>query len=370
MGGGTRYMRYLLRQAIKREIKVKFVGVKLDDSIRNPTNYIFIPLVKSTDKWWRYLIISLFKVPFLGLEPDEIIHVHRLIYLLPYVLFYPSNPKVCTSDRPLVAASKRYPYPIYWLISKLFYIVERYIMKRIDAVIAQESVLREYYQTRHPDLKEKLRYEINPAAGVNTEMFRPLDNRMTLRKSLGILPEEKVILFVGRLAPVKRVDFLIDAFVEFKKSIPKSRFLIIGRGESETVLRKYADKYEGCRIEFLGEKRGMELVKLYNCADILVLASQTEGNPTVVREALACGVPVVSTNVGDVEELINDPHLGRIVSEKDPKSFAKAMYETILWNQEKVRAICREKSLKFSEEATFEPTYNLYWELTQNCSVK
>ncbi len=364
LGGGTRYMRYLLKQAIKKGMKVKFIGVKLGNYSKNPTDYTFIPLVKNTDTWWRYFIMSLIKVPFLKLEPDEVIHAQRLLYLLPYVIFHPKNPKICTSDQPLVAASERYPKPVFCILSKLFSRIERYIIKNIDAIVAQERVLKDYYASRYPFLHRKLRYDVNPAAGVDTDLFRPLENREEIRKSLGILPEEKVMLFVGRLAPVKRVDFLIDSLIELRKSIPSSKFLIVGRGESEEMLKKHVAKYKNCPVDFLGEKRGSDLVAIYNCADVLVLASETEGNPTVVREALACGVPVVSTMVGDVGAIINDQYIGKVVpTDISPEGFSNAISEVIMKDKSKVKETCRAKALNFSEDATFDDTYNLYLSL-------
>ena len=175
------------------------------------------------------------------------------------------------------------------------------------------------------------------------------------------------MLFVGRISAVKGIDFLIDAFFEFTYIEPNSIFIIVGRGDDEKRLKSYAKKKAvRDRVLFLGEKRREELVKIYNCADVLVMGSLTEGNSGVLREALACGVPVVSTDLGDAKIILKNPLLGRVVSKRSPKLFAEAIKAVLSEDTETVREACRIKSFEFSEEACFESVLKSYKELRES----
>ena len=366
MGGMTRYFRFLLRQALKKGMKVKFVGVKLGNNLQYESAFSFIPIVRGTDKWWIYFVVSFFRVPFLKIERDEIIHSGRLIFLLPYILFHPYNPKVLTSDEPRLAANLAYPRPIYALLSAIYSLIEHFMLKRINAVISAEHVTKNYYKIRYSHLNHIFKERNYPAVHVNTNLFRPLD-KVAVRKLLNIDINDKVMLFVGRISAVKGIDFLIDAFVEFTYIEPNSIFIIVGRGDDEKRLKSYAKKKAvGDWVLFLGEKRSEELVKIYNCADVLVMGSLTEGNSGVLREALACGVPVVSTDLGDAKIILKNPLLGRVVSKRSPKLFAEAIKAVLSEDTETVREACRIKSFEFSEEACFESVLKSYKELRES----
>jgi glycosyltransferase involved in cell wall biosynthesis len=117
--------------------------------------------------------------------------------------------------------------------------------------------------------------------GVDTELFRPLP-RAAACAALGLDPDRRYVLFVGRADPEKRLPLIREAAAR------------VAAGEAGVDL-----------LLVHGEPR--ERVPLYmNAADVLVLASVAEGSPVVVREAMACNLPVVSTDVGDVRDLFGD----------------------------------------------------------------
>jgi glycosyltransferase involved in cell wall biosynthesis len=115
--------------------------------------------------------------------------------------------------------------------------------------------------------------------GVNTTLFRPMD-RQAARAELGWQAYERIVLFAGMRRPEKRLDLIEAAVAQVRLTRPDARLVI-----AENV--PHAD------------------MPLYmNAADVLVLASEAEGSPMVVKEALACNLPVVSVDVGDVRELV------------------------------------------------------------------
>jgi glycosyltransferase involved in cell wall biosynthesis len=83
------------------------------------------------------------------------------------------------------------------------------------------------------------------------------------------------------------------------------------------------------KVSFVGEVSPDKIPVIYNCADIFALTSHSESSPTVIREALACGVPVVTTNVGDINEILKDDCCGIVVKNNDPNEFQLALNEMI-----------------------------------------
>jgi glycosyltransferase involved in cell wall biosynthesis len=136
------------------------------------------------------------------------------------------------------------------------------------------------------------------------------------RLSLNWPMNDPVALFVGRLAKVKRIPLLLDAFGRVRQSLPDARLYLLGEGEDGEELRRLArQNFDG--VTFMGAVPPQDIFRYYNAANLLVLCSLEEGSPTVVKEALACGAPVVSTDVGDVAEVLNlGDDLGRIVLPK------------------------------------------------------
>lgn len=361
IGGMTRYFRILLQEALRKSIRVKFVGVKIGSKkVTYPSDFKFFPIVKGTDKWWIYLMISFLRVPFMKLEDDEIIHSGRLIFLLPYILFHPKNIKILTSDQPRIVAFLRYPKLIYYILSGIYGPIEYYMIKRVKAVIAAPHILNNYWKKHYPGLKDTFREDIYASVGVDLDRFRILDG-FKKKEINGVNSKTKILLFVGRMARVKGIDFLIDSFVEVCKMNSDSVFVIVGRGNEERKLKAYANNTSVCdKILFLGEKRGRELVEAYNNADVLLIGSLDEGGPAVTREALACGIPVVSTDVGDSRDILNDPHIGLVVRERNPKLFAKAISVITAYDREQVKKLCRERATNFSNERCFPPLFELY----------
>jgi glycosyltransferase involved in cell wall biosynthesis len=119
--------------------------------------------------------------------------------------------------------------------------------------------------------------------GVDTELFRPMP-QAEARAMLGLPPQARLVLFVGMRRPEKRLD-LIEA------AVASTGAAATGRGEPAPQLL-VADREPHERIPFY-----------MNAADALILASEAEGSPMVIKEAMACNLPIVSVDVGDVAEV-------------------------------------------------------------------
>lgn len=129
-----------------------------------------------------------------------------------------------------------------------------------------------------------------------------------------------VILSVGALIPRKNHDLVIQALAD----IPGATLLLAGQGESEAALRAVADKSGVAdRVRFLGSVPHDDLPSLCAAADIMALVSSSEGLANAWVEALACGTPIIASDVGGIRELIKNDAAGRIVAQ-EPAAIAQA----------------------------------------------
>ena len=155
--------------------------------------------------------------------------------------------------------------------------------------------------------------------GVDTRLFHPVD-REAVRARLGLAGT--VLLSVGYLIERKGHDIIIRALPE----LPQARLLIAGEGPEERALRALAQSLgvEG-RVTFLGAIPQDELKNYYSAADILVLASSREGWANVLLEAMACGTPVVATNVWGAPEIVQTPAAGILMEARTPPALVRAV---------------------------------------------
>jgi glycosyltransferase involved in cell wall biosynthesis len=129
--------------------------------------------------------------------------------------------------------------------------------------------------------------------------------RRRIRQQLGIGPSCEVVVYVGNLRPEKDPECLAAAFDRILSERRDASVLLIGRAPAGAERTSGVKAIEAMpRVRFLGE---VPDPRPFLCvADALVLSSRSEGCPTVVVEALACGVPVASTDVGDLREIVGE----------------------------------------------------------------
>lgn len=161
--------------------------------------------------------------------------------------------------------------------------------------------------------------------GVNMELFQPSDKRVA-RQQLG-LKGEKILLFVGRIDPLKGIERLLQALPQLKDE-KRARLLIVGGDEDgrDTVprLRAMAQGLNlGERITFGSRVKHEALPLYYSAADVTVVPSYYESFGLVALESLACGTPVVTTDVGDMKRIIRQGVNGYVLADNDPRELAE-----------------------------------------------
>lgn len=158
--------------------------------------------------------------------------------------------------------------------------------------------------------------------GVDLERFKPVDRKLA-RQQLSLPVDQRIFLSVGHLVERKGNHIAIEAMVKLSESL----LLIAGSGPELGRLQQLA-KQLGVedRVRFLGQIANDQLSTWYSAADALILCSSREGWANVLLESMACGTPVVATNIWGTPEVVSNPIAGRLMKERT----APALRESLL----------------------------------------
>jgi 1,2-diacylglycerol 3-alpha-glucosyltransferase len=165
--------------------------------------------------------------------------------------------------------------------------------------------------------------------GIRLEDFDGCD-RQSFRRVYGIAPDRRVMLFVGRVAFEKNVEFLLHVAKRVLEKIPDALLVIAGEGPAERSSHRRARELGvGDHVMFVGYlSREDALMECYRAADVFVFASRTETQGLVLLEAMALGVPVVSTAVMGTRDVLKAGQ-GGIVAEEDEDDFARKVVRVL-----------------------------------------
>jgi glycosyltransferase involved in cell wall biosynthesis len=165
--------------------------------------------------------------------------------------------------------------------------------------------------------------------GVDLTRFRPqTDKKAQMRQKLGIPKDAVVILTVRRLVYKNGVDTLLDCAESAINKNPHIVFLVAGKGpDLENVEQQTTQRKITTNFRLTGFVSDADLPGYYNLADMFVLPSKSgEGLPLVALEAMACGLPVIATNVGGIGE-VPVAKYGKLVPPNEPQQLAEAVLE-------------------------------------------
>jgi glycosyltransferase involved in cell wall biosynthesis len=155
--------------------------------------------------------------------------------------------------------------------------------------------------------------------GVDTRLFRPMD-RDAARESLALT--QRTLVSVGSLIERKGHDRIIQAMAQ----LDGFELLIAGEGPEHHQLARLIEELDlADRVRLLGPWPHRDLPRLYNAADALVLASSREGWPNVLMEAMACGTPVVASNIWGNPEIVSCQQAGVLIRQNTPDGIAEAV---------------------------------------------
>lgn len=202
--------------------------------------------------------------------------------------------------------------------------VERFLARWTDALVAISPQIRlellEEHRIGRPDQFHlvPLGFDLAPFATVDAQA------RQQARVALNLPAAATVVTSVGRLTSIKQPQLFLETARIVKDRYPDAVFLVAGDGELRPGLEALADKLGLTdSVRFLGWQRNLPII--YAATDVFLLTSRNEGTPVALIEAMAAGVPGVSTDVGGVRDVISGPELGVLV----PSGGAAALAEAV-----------------------------------------
>lgn len=210
----------------------------------------------------------------------------------------------------------RKPYVVWargsdvYLPDKFTKLISRVVLKNASSIIA---------------LNEDMKRKINTI--YKRENIIVLPNGIELEKFKDICPQKQndktTIIFVGTLRPVKGVEYLIKAMNIIHEKLPDTDLLIVGNGPDRDKLETLAQELNlQNRIFFVGNVSNEKIPEYMAKADLFVLPSLSEGFPLVIAEAMASGLPIVTTNVGGLPDIVKNGENGFLVEPKNPEALA------------------------------------------------
>jgi glycosyltransferase involved in cell wall biosynthesis len=241
---------------------------------------------------------------------------------------------------------------IYWILTPL----RRLVFKKSEAVIANSVGLAELSMKADP-------YPVQVVPnGVDSEFWRP----ELKSEDQGIFN----ILFVGRFHPQKNLHFLVREFVIFHKKNPDARLLLVGDGPERDSLKKLAlESGVSNDITFAGWAARNELRARYQSANCLVNPSHYEGMPNVLLEAMACGAPVIASNVPGNNEVVQNGKTGLLFEANNSAEFQSSL-TLIKDGGNKIREMVQSARARMTNEYDWKSVSRLYLDYFQENRTK
>jgi sugar transferase (PEP-CTERM/EpsH1 system associated) len=220
---------------------------------------------------------------------------------------------------------------------------------RTKVVVAVSEALAQVYKSICRSWASEVRTIHN---GVDERRYVPPASLAAAKVALGLPPTSPVIGSVGRFVPVKGFDVLLQSMKRITKAMPEAVLLLVGDGPEKASLRDIA---KGCglvdNVLFVGQRNNV--VPYYQAMDVYVNSSHSEGISNGILEALACGVPVVGTDVGGTPEIVRCVENGAaLVPPNNPDALYSALINHLedessrqLYRESARNAVCKHFSL-------------------------
>jgi glycosyltransferase involved in cell wall biosynthesis len=199
------------------------------------------------------------------------------------------------------------------------------VIRRADALVTVSEAMRTAAVRDFGADRARVHTIVN---GFNTGVFRP-GPMQAARLELGLPPDGRLIVYVGRLVPAKGLRELLTAFGRLAQQVPDCRLALVGDGPMQAELaRLLSEAGLESRVILTGGLEPPAVAGWVRASDLLTLPSWSEGYPNVVVEALACGRPVVATDVGGTREIV-DAFNGILVPPRNPAALLQALCDAL-----------------------------------------
>jgi glycosyltransferase involved in cell wall biosynthesis len=236
----------------------------------------------------------------------------------------------------------------HWRERLVYYPADKWLLRSFDGVIAVSNEIRDELQ-RWGVPAQRTHVLLN---GVDPQAFQPDEAlRRQARAAWGYDEHDWIIGGVGRVEQQKRFDLLLEAFAQVLAAEPRARLLVAGDGSLlESLRQEVAQRGLEPFVRLAGHCPRMH--EVYCGLDLLAQSSDYEGTPTVVVEAMACGVPVVATDAGGTRQLLDSERQGLIVPCGRPDLLAAAILRLRREPEARSRGV-REARQRVEEQLTY-----------------
>lgn len=207
--------------------------------------------------------------------------------------------------------------------------VEKHLARKCDRILVATDRERDHLVQHYGASPQTI--GVVPC-GVNLDLFRPLD-KAAARQQLGFSQDESIVLYVGRFAPVKGIDRLMEAIAYLQQHQGLRLVIVGGDGDGAPEHQRFQSLARKLSIQdsvtFMGRIEQDDLPPYYSAADVVVVPSHYESFGLVALESLASGTPVVATKVGAMESILREGETGHVVNNGSPRSLAKGIEKFI-----------------------------------------
>ncbi len=299
----------------------RFFAVLAEDGARRPGS-----LPPSLPLCLRYCLAALPRLRALRRDCD-ILEVHRIE---PALLFLRDRrPAHAVVHQDLADVHDPHTENRWRHLAGIYVRLEDRLLPRFDSIHCVREATAADYRTRHPAQAERFRFM---PTWMDPEIFHPPDAgpRQALRARLderyGWRPDQRVIIFVGRLDAQKNIELLIRSFAAVAAQQADLRLLVVGDGALAASLRQLA-RVLGVddKVIFTGAQPVAHVADLLRSADVFAMSSAFEGMSMSLLEAMGCGLPVVSTDVGEVRRLVVPGSNGEIAAGHTVAEYSAAL---------------------------------------------
>ena len=204
-------------------------------------------------------------------------------------------------------------YGIGWLSGAIRVYLKKF-HNRADVTMVPTAMLQHELQAKGFE-----RVQVVPR-GVDTSQFSPSYRSLALRQSWGVAEDDKVLLYVGRLAAEKNLGLVVQSYLKAKQHNERIRLVLVGDGPMRESLQQ-----QHPAIVFAGYRSGADLAAHYASADVFVFASLTETFGNVTLEAMASGLAVVAFKHAAAGQCISHGDNGMCVDTESPQDFVQAV---------------------------------------------
>jgi len=212
-------------------------------------------------------------------------------------------------------------------VKGMWEIISKFLMSKTDSIVGVSPEISAFLKNKYALPQHRVRAIIN---GIDTQIFSPAPRNNRFRRTMGLEESHIAIGMTGNFRKVKNHHLLINAFARITAQFPNARLVLIGQGFSgdpentEKDIHSLVRKYNiGDKVHFVGYRNDVHTI--LPCLDIFCLTSHKEGLPLSLIEAMACGLPVVGTDVEGIRVVIESGRNGFLVENHDSGDLARVL---------------------------------------------